>query len=189
MNVKQKLLKPGHKPGCFGGIGAQARIGGITQGRIQKYRQQHEQRHQAKARGCFPYQQVRPYRQPRRRGFRCFSRGTGNDQPVSLANPPEMIGQKDKQQHRHNRRVKRVKQLQRGLADFVAAAQRLLQPLPDNGYIAQHGSPDGRSPVGQLIPGQQIAAEICRQHTDQQAQADNPGGPPRGTIGAGKKHP
>ena len=53
---------------------------------------------------------------------------------------------------------------------------------PDGGHVLQHAGADGHGPVGELVPGEQIAGEGARQHQHEERQPHPPAHAPRRQV-------
>ena len=78
-----------------------------------------------------------------------------------------MDAQPDHQQRGHEVHVQDVEAKQGGAAHVAASEQHLPNPVTHHGHVAGDVRPDGDRPVGQLVPGEQVAREGEEQRAQQ----------------------
>ena len=70
--------------------------------------------------------------------------------------------------------IDRVEPQQRGRSDRRAADQQLLDFGAHKGHVRRHLAADGHGPISQLVPGQEVSAEITAQSDNSQNHAYYP---------------
>jgi hypothetical protein len=111
-----------------------------------------------------------------------------HDQPVGLADAPEVERQHEDQQSRQHGGVQHVEVHQGRRSGLRPAQHPGLEHAADARQVIQHRRTDRHGPESDLVPRQQIAGEIRQQHAGEQGDADQPVQAPRGIDRAGVEH-